>query len=170
MENQRSSRITSLRAEQHARGSKKDDPADGNYISHHLDSDDDIDEKGSSKPLSELDQLRRSQGFTSARVSMRERLSHFTWCWFECTMSTGALAVLVGVQEEEQPVYDTPTRHLILRRVGLGFFVIDVLLFGLFLVLILARFMIRPAALKASLHHPHEVSTNDTEEVPRIRQ
>ncbi|KAK8068208.1 hypothetical protein PG996_007320 [Apiospora saccharicola] len=155
MENQRWPRSMSWRAQQYARVGKKDDPGDGDYFSQPHDNND-ADNKRSPGPLSRLDQLRRSQGFTSSRVSLRERLLHFTWCWFECTMSTGALAALLGFQEEEQPFYDDSTRHLILRRAGQGFFILDVLLFGLFFVLISVRFMIRPAALKASLHHPHE--------------
>lgn len=167
MENQRWPRTTSWRAQQYAQVSKKEDPGGGGYFSQRHENDDEG-KRSSSGSLSKLDQLRRRQGFTSARVSLRERLSHFTWCWFECTMSTGALAALLGFQEEEHPVYDDSTRHLILRRVGQAFFVLDVLLFSLFFVLISVRFMIRPAALKASLHHPHEVSM--TQESPCIKQ
>src|SRR4051812_30956120 len=31
-------------------------------------------------------------------IPLNERLNHFTWSWFECTMSTGAIATLLGQQ------------------------------------------------------------------------
>lgn len=37
-----------------------------------------------------IERHRRSNGYTSRRVSIKERVSHFTWAWFGCTMSTGA--------------------------------------------------------------------------------
>ncbi|KAK8024342.1 voltage-dependent anion channel [Apiospora rasikravindrae] len=106
--------------------------------------------------LSQLGEYRRQNGFTSDHVSLRERLSHFTWPWFECVMSTGALAALLGAQEGDHPFYDNDMRHTVLRRVGQAFFILELLLFNLFTFLICVRFWITPAALKASLHHPHE--------------
>ncbi|KAK7973888.1 hypothetical protein PG989_015736 [Apiospora arundinis] len=121
--------------------------------------DDDNDDRASSVRLSSsnLDQLRRKSGWTSTQVSIRERITHFTWCWFECTMSTGAVAELLGVQIQHPPLNRADeVRNLVLKLFGSWFYVLEVLLFGLFCVLITARFLIRPATLKASLHHPQE--------------
>lgn len=156
MENQRWPWATNWRrSQQHLQSSRKEDSDSSDHYGpkNHDDGD------GSSfKRLSKLDQQRSKDGWTSTKVSLRERLSHFTWCWFECTMSTGALAVLLGIQIVEHP-HDSSTimRNMILRVLGSGFYVLQVLLFGLFCALITARFCIRPAALKASLHHPQEV-------------
>ncbi|KAK8099073.1 c4-dicarboxylate transporter malic acid transport protein [Apiospora kogelbergensis] len=155
MENQRWPWATNWRrSQQHLQSSRKEDSDSSDHYGpkNHDDGD------GSSfKRLSKLDQQRSKDGWTSTKVSLRERLSHFTWCWFECTMSTGALAVLLGIQIVEHP-HDSSTimRNMILRVLGSGFYVLQVLLFGLFCALITARFCIRPAALKASLHHPQE--------------
>lgn len=82
-----------------------------------------------------------------ASISIRERLAHFTWSWFECTMSTGALAILLSFQ---------PFSFSGLRTIGKIFFILDIVLFLLFSCLISLRFIIKPSALKLSLHHPHE--------------
>lgn len=81
------------------------------------------------------------------KVSIRERLSHFTWAWFEVTMSTGAIATLLGQQ---------PFMFNGLRTIGKMFFILDLVLFLLFCTLISIRFIMKPSALKRSLHHPHE--------------
>jgi len=81
------------------------------------------------------------------RVSIRERLSHFTWSWFECTMSTGAIATLLGQQ---------PFTFRGLLTIGKIFFILDMVLFALFCCLITVRFVMHPRALTKSLHHPHE--------------
>ncbi|KAK8073550.1 hypothetical protein PG994_004449 [Apiospora phragmitis] len=155
MENSRWPGTRNWRVQQRAWSFRKDvgqsEPASGQH-----DPTDRHGERGSIISPSRLEQYRRRNGYTSTHISLRERLSHFTWSWFECTMSTGALAALLGTQEEDQPFYDNADRHLVLKRLGLGFYVLELLLFGLFCVLIAARFIIRPSALKASLHHPQE--------------
>ncbi|KAJ9496263.1 hypothetical protein H2202_008221 [Exophiala xenobiotica] len=80
-------------------------------------------------------------------VSWRERLSHFTWSWFECTMSTGAMAALLSLQP-----YTFPG----LKTIGKVVFIIDLVLFITFTVLITMRFCMNRGALTKSLHHPHE--------------
>jgi C4-dicarboxylate transporter/malic acid transport protein len=81
------------------------------------------------------------------RVPLRERLSHFTWSWFEAIMSTGAIATLLGQQ---------PFTFTGLRTIGKIFFILDIVLFLLFTSLIAVRFAMKPSALKRSLFHPHE--------------
>ncbi|KAK6209276.1 hypothetical protein LQW54_006380 [Pestalotiopsis sp. IQ-011] len=94
-----------------------------------------------------IERHRRSNGYTSRRVSIKERVSHFTWAWFECTMSTGAVATLLGQQ---------PYTFRGLQTIGTVFFILDLALFVLFTCLIAARFIMHPSALRLSLHHPHE--------------
>lgn len=80
-------------------------------------------------------------------IPLSERISHFSWAWFECTMSTGALATLLGQQPNTFPG---------LRTIGKVAFIIDLVLFLLFGALITARFIMKPGALSKSLHHPME--------------
>lgn len=81
------------------------------------------------------------------KVSIRERISHFTWAWFECTMSTGALAIILA---------RTPFRFTGLDTIGKIVFILDLVLFVIFCSLITFRFIMHPQALSTSLHHPHE--------------
>lgn len=97
---------------------------------------------------SPVDQHRRSNGYHSKNVSIKERLSHFTWSWFECTMSTGALATLLGQQ---------PFTFDGLEAIGKIFFLLNLVLFITFCGLITFRFVMHPSALASSLHHPMEV-------------
>lgn len=78
---------------------------------------------------------------------LRKRVIHFTWAWFECTMSTGALASLLGQQPNTFPG---------LKTIGKIVFIVDILLFLAFCTLIATRFIIYPRALLRSLHHPFE--------------
>lgn len=75
------------------------------------------------------------------------RLNHFTWSWFECTMSTGAIATLLGQQ---------PNSFTGLKTIGKIFFIVDIVLFLAFCACITYRFSTNPGSLKRSLHHPHE--------------
>jgi tellurite resistance protein TehA-like permease len=75
------------------------------------------------------------------------RLKHFTWSWFECTMSTGALATLLGQQ---------PFSFTGLKTIGKIFFILDLVLFVAFGALISYRFLKYRGALSKSLRHPHE--------------
>ncbi|KAF1996481.1 hypothetical protein P154DRAFT_525599 [Amniculicola lignicola CBS 123094] len=80
-------------------------------------------------------------------VGLRDRLAHFTWPWFACTMSTGALAVVVA---------QTPNQFTGLQTIGKIFFIADVVLFSLFNILMATRFFLKPKKLLLSLHHPVE--------------
>lgn len=62
-------------------------------------------------------------------------------------MSTGALAVVLA---------QTPNRFPGLQTIGKIFFLLDLVLFLLFTALITTRFVLVPAKLTASLHHPVE--------------
>lgn len=81
------------------------------------------------------------------KLSIRDRLSHFTWSWFECTMSTGALAALLSQQAYTFTGLET---------IGKIFFILDIVLFLIFTSLISFRFLTNRASFTKSLHHPHE--------------
>lgn len=67
--------------------------------------------------------------------------------WFSATMSTGALAVVLG---------NTPNRFTGLQTIGKTVFIFDIFLFMLFTGLMTTRFCLVPRKLTASLHHPVE--------------
>jgi tellurite resistance protein TehA-like permease len=62
-------------------------------------------------------------------------------------MSTGSLAVVLG---------KTPNRFNGLQTIGEIVFILDLVLFALFNVLIITRFILIPRKFTASLHHPVE--------------
>ncbi|KAH7089115.1 voltage-dependent anion channel [Paraphoma chrysanthemicola] len=62
-------------------------------------------------------------------------------------MSTGALAVVLG---------NTPNTFSGLTTIGTIFYILDIVLFLLFTGLMIARFVLVPRKLTASLHHPVE--------------
>ncbi|KAH7055776.1 C4-dicarboxylate transporter/malic acid transport protein-like protein [Macrophomina phaseolina] len=80
-------------------------------------------------------------------VTWKERISHFTWSWFECTMATGAMATLLAQQ---------PFKFDGLLTIGKIFFILDLVLFVAFSTCITARFIMNPGTLGLSLHHPRE--------------
>ncbi|KAH6614153.1 voltage-dependent anion channel [Boeremia exigua] len=80
-------------------------------------------------------------------VGLRDRITHFTWPWFATTMSTGALAVVLG---------NTPNTFTGLQTIGKVVFLFDLVLFLLFNGLMITRFILVPRKLAASLHHPVE--------------
>jgi C4-dicarboxylate transporter/malic acid transport protein len=67
--------------------------------------------------------------------------------WFAATMSTGALAVVLG---------NTPNKFTGLQTIGEIVFIFDIILFLLFNGLMITRFILVPRKLTASLHHPVE--------------
>ncbi|GAB7363706.1 hypothetical protein MBLNU230_g4274t1 [Neophaeotheca triangularis] len=80
-------------------------------------------------------------------AGLRDRICHFTWPWFACTMSTGAVAVVLA---------NTPNTFPGLMTIGKIFYILDIVLFCLFNVIIATRFILKPAKLGASLQHPVE--------------
>jgi C4-dicarboxylate transporter/malic acid transport protein len=82
-----------------------------------------------------------------AKVTFRGRIIHFTWAWFDCTMSTGALATLLGQQPHKFPGLFT---------IGKVVFIFDIVLFLTLCALLAYRFALIPRAFTSSLHHPFE--------------
>lgn len=89
----------------------------------------------------------RGQRLHRESLPWSKRLEHFTWSWFECTMSTGAIATLLGQQ---------PNNFTGLKTIGKIFFVLDIVLFLAFSACITYRFTTNTRSLNRSLHHPHE--------------
>ncbi|KAF1923461.1 uncharacterized protein M421DRAFT_75318 [Didymella exigua CBS 183.55] len=90
---------------------------------------------------------RSRNGNSRNAIPWSKRLHHFTWANFEVTMSTGALATLIGQQPYEFP-----------GNVAIGSFfaVFNIILFVTFTGLIAYRFSSVRGSLAKSLHHPHE--------------
>ncbi|KAF2089922.1 C4-dicarboxylate transporter/malic acid transport protein-like protein [Saccharata proteae CBS 121410] len=101
-----------------------------------------------STPIDEDEEKKRSssspQSFQSVngRVSLKNRLEHFTWSWFTTTMSTGGLALALA---------ETPHRFDGLITIGKIVYVFNIVLFLIFVGAIVTRFILIPRALKNSL-------------------
>jgi len=80
-------------------------------------------------------------------VTWRDRVAHFTWPWFACTMSTAAIAVVLA---------NTPNTFTGLQTIGKIFFILALVLFITFSAIIVTRFILVPQKFLASLHHPVE--------------
>ncbi|KAF7116260.1 hypothetical protein CNMCM5793_004336 [Aspergillus hiratsukae] len=80
------------------------------------------------------------------RLSLRERLRHFTWAWYTLTMSTGGLALLIASQ---------PYTFKGMEVIGLVVYIINLLLFALVCSLMVTRFILHGGFLD-SLRHPRE--------------
>ncbi|RHZ61162.1 tellurite-resistance/dicarboxylate transporter family protein [Aspergillus thermomutatus] len=80
------------------------------------------------------------------RLSIRERLRHFTWAWYTLTMSTGGLALLIASQ---------PYTFKGMKVIGLAVYIINLLLFALVCSLMATRFILHGGFLD-SLRHPRE--------------
>jgi C4-dicarboxylate transporter/malic acid transport protein len=83
----------------------------------------------------------------STPLTWTERLKHFTFAWYACTMSTGGVAFVLSV---------IPNRFDGLTGLGTAMFVFNIILFITFTTIMIARFIIHPGTLKHSLSNPHE--------------
>lgn len=81
------------------------------------------------------------------KIPFAQRTLRITWGWFPVTMSTGAMASVIG-----QQTFTFRGLHTI----GAIFYILDLFLFCTFTSLIIARFARKPRALSTSLHHPSE--------------
>ncbi|OJD39920.1 c4-dicarboxylate malic acid transporter [Diplodia corticola] len=81
------------------------------------------------------------------RLSLRERIRHFTWTWFTMTMATGGIAnVLHNVPWQFNGLYD----------IGCIFFLLNLVLFVFNVSMISLRFYWYPSTFRASFLHPTE--------------
>ncbi|SMQ51865.1 unnamed protein product [Zymoseptoria tritici ST99CH_1A5] len=80
-------------------------------------------------------------------ASFSDRIAHFTWPWFACPMSTGALSIVLA---------NTPNRFNGLDTIGTIFFILTIILFLLFTTFMTLRAIWYPKRFIGSLHHPVE--------------
>ncbi|EKG20145.1 C4-dicarboxylate transporter/malic acid transport protein [Macrophomina phaseolina MS6] len=81
------------------------------------------------------------------RLSLRERIRHFTWTWFTMTMATGGIANVL---------HNVPFRFNGLYEIGCVIFLLNVALFIFNVVMISLRFYFYPSTFRASFLHPTE--------------
>ncbi|KAL4913818.1 voltage-dependent anion channel [Aspergillus aurantiobrunneus] len=80
------------------------------------------------------------------KMSLRERLRHFTWAWYTLTMSTGGLALLISNQ---------PFQFQGLQEIGLAVYIVDLLFFAFCCSCMALRFILHGGLLD-SLRHDRE--------------
>lgn len=68
----------------------------------------------------------------SENITWKDRIVHFTWSWFSCTMSTGAIAVLLASQ---------PFTFTGLETIGKIFFIFDLVRVPLLFWCVIAKSM-----------------------------
>lgn len=83
----------------------------------------------------------------SDNVSLRERLKHFTFAWYASTTSTGGVAFVLSV---------VPGRISGLATFGTVIFILNLCLFTVITITMVARFSLHPGTLIHSLTNPHE--------------
>lgn len=81
------------------------------------------------------------------KISIRERLHHFTWAWFTLPMSSGGLALLIHSQ---------PHDFTGLHTIGLVAYGINLAIFSAACLAMLARFLLFPCDVVKSMTHPRE--------------
>ncbi|MCJ1472742.1 hypothetical protein MMC13_001391 [Lambiella insularis] len=86
-----------------------------------------------------------SQSFET--LGWRQRLRHFTWTFFTMTMATGGIGNVL---------YAVPFRFQGLDTIGTIFFLFNLVLFIVNVILISLRFHLHPETFKASVFHPTE--------------
>ncbi|XP_014559592.1 hypothetical protein COCVIDRAFT_13508 [Bipolaris victoriae FI3] len=99
------------------------------------------------RPIKRRTRPAQREDYNPTHLPWKKRLDHFSWSWFECTMSTGALATLLGQQ---------PYSFSGLKTIGKIFYILDIVLFLIFTACISYRFIHNRGSLKLSLHHPYE--------------
>ncbi|KAI0480097.1 voltage-dependent anion channel [Xylariaceae sp. FL0804] len=81
------------------------------------------------------------------RLSLHQRLHHFTWAWFALPMSTGGLSLLV---------YSQPYRFPAQVQIGLSIYIANAILFAVLFVAMVARFCLHRGAFFRSISHARE--------------
>ncbi|KAI9640016.1 hypothetical protein NHQ30_011578 [Ciborinia camelliae] len=80
-------------------------------------------------------------------LTFSQRLKHFTYAWYACTMSTGGVSFTLSVLPLESDAIIT---------LGKALFVINLMVFLTITALMITRFIIHPGTLKHSFANPHE--------------
>ncbi|KAK7545149.1 voltage-dependent anion channel-domain-containing protein [Phyllosticta citribraziliensis] len=82
-------------------------------------------------------------------LSIADRLQHFTWAWYTCTMSTGGIAILVSPRIQ-------PHTFRGLETIGKVLFIWDLFLIAVITALITFRFIRYPGTFTNSIKRPPE--------------
>jgi C4-dicarboxylate transporter/malic acid transport protein len=90
---------------------------------------------------------KHDHGVDPSTVTWRERLKHFTFAWYACTMSTGGVAFVMSV---------VPNRFEAMTAIGTGMFIFNLFLFTIITATMITRFVMHPGTLTHSLTNPHE--------------
>lgn len=91
--------------------------------------------------------LERIPTYLQPPISMRERLRHFTFAWYTVTMSTGGIALVLGL---------TPHRFRGLDTIGLVVFLFDLVCFLLISACLGLRFVLYKHTFRRTLTRPRE--------------
>ncbi|KAI9373184.1 voltage-dependent anion channel [Aspergillus egyptiacus] len=97
-------------------------------------------------PRSETSTIEEVEMKKPVKMSIRERVRHFTWAWYTLTMSTGGLALLLINQPNKFPGLD---------QIGMAVYIIDLIFFALVCSVMSLRFILHGGFL-ASLRHEKE--------------
>jgi tellurite resistance protein TehA-like permease len=81
------------------------------------------------------------------KLSLSQRIRHFTWAWYTLTMSTGGVATLISIQPHSFPG---------LISIGAAFYIANLIMFVLLCTSMILRFAKCPGTLKESLKHERE--------------
>ncbi|KAL7923754.1 voltage-dependent anion channel domain-containing protein [Trichoderma austrokoningii] len=81
------------------------------------------------------------------KLSIRQRLQHFTWAWYTLPMSAGGLSLLIFAQPNQFPG---------LKTIGLVVYIVNFVIFSLVTLLMIARFMSNAGGLGRSVRHKRE--------------
>lgn len=81
------------------------------------------------------------------KVSIRERLHHFTWAWYTFPMSTGGLSLLLNVE---------PLRFNGLHTIGYVMYIASIIVFSAVTAAMAFRFALNPGTLMHSIKHQRE--------------
>lgn len=91
--------------------------------------------------------LERIPTYLQPSISFRERLRHFTFAWYTVTMSTGGIALALGL---------TPHRFRGLDTIGLVVFIFDVVCIVAITTCLLLRFLLYNNTFRKTLTRPKE--------------
>jgi hypothetical protein len=81
------------------------------------------------------------------KMTLKDRLHHFTWAWYTFPMSTGGLSLLIFAQPHQFPG---------LREIGLAVYIINIILFVAICSTMLLRFFFNPGDMSKSITHERE--------------
>lgn len=91
--------------------------------------------------------LERIPTYLQPPISLRERLRHFTFAWYTVTMSTGGIALALGL---------TPHRFRGLNTIGLVVFIIDLVCIVVITTCLLLRFLLYQNSFRRTFTRPKE--------------